>query len=96
MTNIRGVTQTREGVVTDRELISKIMALNKDGFKHPYYYMRVLGFCSLARRTGKRREELGLLKFSDIEISPDNIRIVFTLMKKRKASVYCARASKTD
>ena len=95
LTNIRGFTQTREGVVTDRELISKIMALDKDDFKHSYYYMRVIGFCALARRTGKRREELGLLKFSDIETRarPDSIRIIFTLMKKRKSSVYYTESS---
>ena len=92
MTNIRGVTAQREGVVTDEEFIHLIGKLNIKDFTHPYYFYRVKGFCSIARRTGKRKAELGLLRFQDIEIDPDYIRFIFTLKKKRKDTVYYIRS----
>ena len=82
MTNIKGKSISREGVITDAEFIQLIRDLDPGSFIHPYYYMRVKDLCSTARRTRKLREELALLKTSDIEVDPDHIYFVFTLIKK--------------
>ena len=94
MTYIRNSEERvkRTTVVTDEEIAE--MFKKADEFKNEYFKLRAKALVSMLRLFGKRRKELCILRLDDVEVDSKYLTVTFTLLKKRKETVFSRRAVK--
>lgn len=91
MTNVRGVTQERKGVLSTREVDE--MLKEADNIKSMYFSLRAKALISIFK-TGKRRASVAALEVADLEKKGDYLYITFTVVKKRKKDILSRRRTK--
>lgn len=88
MTNVK---VQRKGVYSREEIDT--MLEKADSLKTLYFRLRAKALMGLFK-TGKRREEVGSLEMTDLKIEKGYLYVTFTVVKKRKKSVFMTQRTK--
>jgi len=95
MTFVRGskLRTERQTVITDKEFQNLLSQATE--IKDEFLRLRCLAVLCILRLTGKRREEIAMLRVENFETEKGYLNITFVLEKKRKGHVLRKQAVKS-